>query len=102
MDQRTILRMLNYPFGNRVSFEEATCTGEAGETSDGSVRGCAIKCKSCLGHICSVRDNIRVHQGSAQIPLLFNLVMEEATKECRRGVPWDVLHADDLVLTAET
>ena len=35
-------------------------------------------------------------------PLLFNLVMEEATKECRRGVPWDMLYADDLVLTAES
>ena len=35
-------------------------------------------------------------------PLLFNLVMEEAAKECRRGVPWDMLYADDLVLSAES
>ena len=28
--------------------------------------------------------------------------MEEATKECSRGVPWDMLYADDLVLTAES
>ena len=46
--------------------------------------------------------SVGVHQGSALSPLLFNLVMDEATKECRRGVPWDMLYADDLVLTAET
>ena len=28
-----------------------------------------------------------VHQGSALSPLPFNLVMEEATKGCKRGVP---------------
>ena len=43
-----------------------------------------------------------VHQGSTLSPLLFNLVLEEATKECRRSVPWDLLYADDLVLTAES
>ena len=26
--------------------------------------------------------------------------MEEATRECRRGVPWDMLYADDIVITA--
>ena len=45
---------------------------------------------------------VGVLQGSALSPLLFNLVMEEATKECRRGLPWDILYADDLVLTAES
>ena len=28
--------------------------------------------------------------------------MEEATKECRVGDPWELLYADDLVLTAES
>ena len=45
--------------------------------------------------------SVGVHQVSALSPVLFNFVMEEATKECRRGVPWDMLYADDLVLTAE-
>ena len=34
-------------------------------------------------------------------PLLFIIVMEEATKECRKGDLWELLYADDLVLTAE-
>ena len=46
--------------------------------------------------------SVGVHQGSTLSPLLFNLVLEEATRECRRGVPWDLLYADDLVLTAES
>ena len=46
--------------------------------------------------------NVGVHQGSALSPLLFVIVMEEATKECRKGGPWELLYADDLVLTAET
>ena len=28
--------------------------------------------------------------------------MEEATRSCRRGHPWELLYADDLVLTAES
>ena len=42
---------------------------------------------------------VGVHQGSVLSRLLFIVVMEEATKECRVGDPWELLYADDLVLT---
>ena len=45
---------------------------------------------------------VGVHQGSAPSPLLFKIVMEEVTEWCRKGNPWELLYADDLVLTAET
>ena len=45
---------------------------------------------------------VGVQQGSALSPLLFILVMEEATRECRKSAPWEMLYADDLVLTAES
>ena len=45
---------------------------------------------------------VGVHQGSALSPLLFNVVMEETTKSCRVGDPWELLYADDLILTAES
>ena len=45
--------------------------------------------------------SVGVHQGSVLSPFLFNIVMEEATKECGLGDPWELLYADDLVLTAE-
>lgn len=41
-----------------------------------------------------------VHQGSALSLMLSIIVMEEATKERRRGDPWELLYGDDLVLTA--
>ena len=45
---------------------------------------------------------VGVHEGSVLSRLLFIVVMEEATKECRVGDPWELLYADDLVLTAES
>ena len=44
---------------------------------------------------------VGVHQGSALSPLLFVLVMEEAIRGERRGL-WELLYADDLVITAES
>ena len=45
---------------------------------------------------------VGVHQGSVLSPLLFIIIMEEATKSCASGGPWELLYADDLVLTAES
>ena len=46
--------------------------------------------------------SVGVHQGTVLSPILFNIVMEEVTKECGVGDPWEMLYADDLVITAET
>lgn len=44
---------------------------------------------------------VGVHQGSALSHLLFIVVMEETTKECRRGDLCALLYIE-LALTAET
>ena len=48
--------------------------------------------------------NIRVvvHQGSTLSPLSFVLVMEEVSKQVRTEDVWEILYADDLVLTGES
>ena len=45
---------------------------------------------------------VGVHQGSALSPLLFIIVLEALSRDFRRGLPWELLYADDLVLIAES
>ena len=43
-----------------------------------------------------------MHQGSALSPLLYVIVMEAISREYRVALPWELLHADDLAVIAET
>ena len=45
---------------------------------------------------------VGIHKGSALSQLLFIIVMEEATKLARGDGQWELLYADDLVLTAQS
>jgi len=45
---------------------------------------------------------VGVHQGSVLSQLIFIIVMDELTKEIRNEVPWELMFADDLVLTEES
>ena len=45
---------------------------------------------------------VGVHQGSVLSPLLFIIVLEALSREFRSRVPWEHLHADDLVIIAES
>ena len=51
----------------------------------------------------SVRVGVQsVHQGSVLSPLLFIIVLEALSTEFREGLPMELLHADDLVLMADS
>ena len=45
---------------------------------------------------------VGVRQGSVLSPLLFTIVLEALSSEFRKGLPWELLYSDDLVLFAES
>ena len=45
---------------------------------------------------------VGVHQGSVLSPLLFIIVLEALSREFRTGCPWEMLYADDLMISAES
>ena len=60
----------------------------------------AVKVKG--GESQSFEVKVGVHQGSVMSPLLFIIVLEALSKRFRRGLPFELLYADDLVLVAES
>ena len=45
---------------------------------------------------------VGVHQGSVLSPLLFIIVLEALSREFRTGCPWELLYADDMMISAES
>jgi len=45
---------------------------------------------------------VGLHQGSVLSPILFNIVMQAIADNFKKGLPWELLYADDLVLLAES
>ena len=43
---------------------------------------------------------VGVHQGSVLSPLLFIIVLEALSREFRTGCPWELLYADNLMISA--
>ena len=58
-----------------------------------------VRVNGCFSE--SFEVTVSVHQGSVLSPLLFAIVMEALSRECRTGCPWEILYADDLVIMAE-
>ena len=59
-----------------------------------------MKCRSqCATNI--LRSNIKV-AGSVLSPLLVIIVLEALSREFRTGCPWELMYADDLMISAES
>src|SRR5881296_208896 len=50
----------------------------------------------------SFEVKVGVHQGSVLSPILFDLVMQAIADNFKKGLPWELLYADDLMLMAES
>lgn len=59
----------------------------------------AVNINGTIGEAFNVK--VGVHQGSVLSPLLFIIVLGALSSEFRKGLPWELLYADDLVLMAE-
>ena len=46
--------------------------------------------------------SVELHQGSALSPFLFVMVMDVLSEEIRNKELWELLYADDLVITADS
>ena len=53
----------------------------------------------CTGEF---KMEVGVHQQSALSPMSFTYITNETTKECRKVGLWELLYAENLVLTAAT
>ena len=60
----------------------------------------AVRANNAVDSKFSVKEG--VHQGSALSPLLFIVVLEAFSREFRSGLPWELLHADDLMIIANS
>ena len=58
--------------------------------------------RSGAGYTEGLEIKVGVHQGSGLSSLLFIIVMNDISKAGRREVPWDMLHADDLIVAEDS
>ena len=54
------------------------------------------------GHSEEFGVGVGVHQGSVLSPLIFIIVLEALSREFHTGCPWELLYADNLMISAES
>ena len=45
---------------------------------------------------------VGLHQGSGLSPFLFTILLDTISEECRNGLPWELLFADDRAIIADS
>lgn len=73
-----------------------------GESVRGSYEGIKLRMIAVVGTLEEFKIGVWVHSGSGLSLLLFITILEKATKEAKREVPWEFLYASDLVVNVDT
>ena len=74
-----------------------------GESGSVIVQGCEKQGKTVRvgdGYSEEFGVGVGVHQGSVLSPLLFIIVLEALSRDFHTGCPWELLYADDLMISA--
>ena len=63
--------------------------------------GATTTVRSAAGLTEEFKVGVGLHQGSALSPLIFAIIMDKLTEDIRKDAPWDMLFADDTVLSRQ-
>ena len=63
--------------------------------------GATTTVRSAAGLTEEFKVGVGLHQGSAIIPFLFAIIIDRLTESIRKDAPWDMLFADDIVLSRQ-
>ena len=63
--------------------------------------GATTTVRSAAGLTEEFKVGVGLHQGSALSPFVFAIIMDRLTEDIRKDAPWDMLFADDIVLSRQ-
>ena len=61
--------------------------------------GATTTVRSVAGLTKEFKIGVGLHQGSTLSPFLFAIIIDRLTEDIRKNAPWDILFADDIVLS---
>ena len=63
--------------------------------------GATTTVRSAAGLTEEFKVGVEIHQGLALSPFLFAIIKDKVTEDIRKDAPWDMLFADDIVLSRQ-
>ena len=63
--------------------------------------GATTAVRSAAGLTEEFKVGVELHRSSALRPFLFTIIMDKLTEDIRKDAPWDMLFADDIVLSRQ-